>query len=164
MSDSFRVALLGAPGAAIVEAKTAFSTTGTGKALLCLVAVPGSTFAQAASCQEPPSRTKEKLSAQGRAVKRATGFTLVCDCIACLGTLKVSTGTVSGGARRGESMKRQTGTHVIEIKTVGELISALRHVATDGAKLSGTWEVEWIADKVRLQMTYEMEAYEWSYT
>jgi len=61
-------------------------------------------------------------------------------------------------------MKRQTGTHVIEIKTVGELISALRHVATDGAKLSGTWEVEWIADKVRLQMTYEMEAYEWSYT
>jgi hypothetical protein len=61
-------------------------------------------------------------------------------------------------------MKRQTGTHVIQIKTVGELIDALKYVATHGDKLNGTWEVEWIADKVRLQMSYEMEAYEWSYT
>jgi hypothetical protein len=61
-------------------------------------------------------------------------------------------------------MKQQTGTHVSEIKTVGELIRALHHVATDGDKLNGTWEVEWIANKVRLQMSYEMEAYEWSYT
>jgi hypothetical protein len=62
-------------------------------------------------------------------------------------------------------MKRQTGTHVIQIKTVGELIDALKYVATDGAKLNGTWEVEWIADKVRLQMSYyDLEAWEWSYT
>jgi hypothetical protein len=59
---------------------------------------------------------------------------------------------------------RKSSASVTEIKTVGELISALKHVATDGAKLNGTWEVEWIADKVRLQKTYEMEAYEWSYT
>jgi len=62
-------------------------------------------------------------------------------------------------------MKRQTGKHVIEIKTVGELIEALQYVATHGDKLNGTWEVEWIADKVRLQMSYyDTEAYEWSYT
>lgn len=45
-----------------------------------------------------------------------------------------------------------------------ELTDALKYIATDGDKLNGTWEVEWIADKVRLQMSYEMEAYEWSYT
>jgi len=49
-------------------------------------------------------------------------------------------------------MKRQTGRHVIQIKTVGELIEALKYVAADGDKLNGMWEVEWIADKVRLQM------------
>jgi hypothetical protein len=43
---------------------------------------------------------------------------------------------------------RKSSVSVTEIKTVGELISALKHIATDGA----------------LQMTYEMEAYEWSYT
>jgi hypothetical protein len=64
-----------------------------------------------------------------------------------------------------ERMKRQTGTHVIEIKTVGELISALQFVAADGEPLHGIWEVEWIANKVRLQMNYyPTEAYEWSYT
>ena len=62
-------------------------------------------------------------------------------------------------------MKRPTASHVIEVKTVGELIEALKYVATDDAKLNGTWEVEWIADKVRLQMSYhDTEAYEWSYT
>jgi hypothetical protein len=61
-------------------------------------------------------------------------------------------------------MKRQTGRHAIQIKTVGELIEALKYVAADSDKLNGMWEVEWIADKVRLQMNYEMEAYEWSYT
>jgi hypothetical protein len=39
-------------------------------------------------------------------------------------------------------MKRQTGTHVIEIKTVGELIDALQFVAADGEPLQGIWEVE----------------------
>jgi len=62
-------------------------------------------------------------------------------------------------------MKRQTGTHVIEIKTVGELINALQFVAAGSEPLHGIWEVEWIADKVRLQMNhYPTEAYEWSYT
>ena len=62
-------------------------------------------------------------------------------------------------------MKRQTANHVIQIKTVSELIEALKYVATDRDKLNGTWEVEWIADKVRLQMSYyDTEAYEWSYT
>jgi hypothetical protein len=62
-------------------------------------------------------------------------------------------------------MKRQTGTHVIEIKTVGELIDALQFVAADSESLHGIWEVEWITNKVRLQMNYyPTEAYEWSYT
>jgi hypothetical protein len=61
-------------------------------------------------------------------------------------------------------MKRITGSHVSQIKTVGELIDALKFIATDDGKLNGTWEVEWFAGNVRLRMSYEMEAYEWSYT
>jgi hypothetical protein len=65
-------------------------------------------------------------------------------------------------AWRCESVKRQTGNHVIQIKTVGELIEALKFVATDDAltqRFMGGHE-----GNVRLRMGYEMEAYEWSCT
>jgi hypothetical protein len=61
-------------------------------------------------------------------------------------------------------MKRLTGSHVSQIRTVGELIKALKFIATDEGKLNGTWEVEWVESNVRLRMSYEMEGYEWSYT
>ena len=57
-------------------------------------------------------------------------------------------------------MKRLTGGHVSQIKTVGELIKALKFIATDEGNLNGTWEVEWFESNVRLRMSYEMDGYE----